>query len=106
MPIARFVEKPDLATANQFLAELERLAPEVVSSCRASLNQDTADLDFLRLEREAFANCPSVALDVAVMERTGLGNVLQKKVISEGARNCYLRSEHRLVDGLAWRIWW
>jgi mannose-1-phosphate guanylyltransferase / mannose-6-phosphate isomerase len=148
VPIARFVEKPDLATAEQFLAagrftwnsgmflfrasailaELERLAPEVVSSCRAALDQDTADLDFLRLEREAFASCPSVAIDVAVMERTGLGtvlpleagwsdvgswsalwetadqdahgNVLRGKVISEGARNCYLRSEHRLVVGL------
>jgi mannose-1-phosphate guanylyltransferase len=146
--IARFVEKPDRATAEQFLAagrftwnsgmflfrasailaELERLAPEVVSSCRAALDQDTADLDFLRLEREAFASCPSVAIDVAVMERTGLGtvlpleagwsdvgswsalwetadqdaqgNVLRGKVISEGARNCYLRSEHRLVVGL------
>ena len=148
VPIARFVEKPDRATAEQFLAagrftwnsgmflfrasailaELERLAPEVVSCCRAALDQDTADFDFLRLEREAFASCPSVAIDVAVMERTGLGtvlpleagwsdvgswsalwetadqdaqgNVLRGKVISEGARNCYLRSEHRLVVGL------
>jgi len=148
VPIARFVEKPDRATAEQFLAagrftwnsgmflfrssailaELERLAPEVVSCCRAALDQDMADLDFLRLEREAFASCPSVAIDVAVMERTGLGtvlpleagwsdvgswsalwetadqdaqgNVLRGRVISEGARNCYLRSEHRLVVGL------
>ena len=66
MPIARFVEKPDRATAEQFLAsgrftwnsgmflfkasamlaELERLAPEVVSCCRAALEQDVADLDF------------------------------------------------------------
>ncbi|MEB3184562.1 MAG: mannose-1-phosphate guanylyltransferase/mannose-6-phosphate isomerase [Cyanobacteriota bacterium] len=148
VPIAQFVEKPDRGTAESFvasglftwnsgmflfrasaiLAELERLAPEVVSCCRAALDQDTADLDFLRLEREAFANCPSVAIDVAVMERTGLGtvvpldagwsdvgswnalwesadrdgegNVLRGRVISEGARNCYLRSEHRLVVGL------
>jgi mannose-1-phosphate guanylyltransferase len=85
-------------------------------------------LDFLRLEREAFTNCPNIALDVAVMERTGLGtvlpldagwsdvgswsalwetgdrdqagNVLRGRVISEDARNCYLRSEHRLVVGL------
>ncbi|MFZ9851124.1 MAG: mannose-1-phosphate guanylyltransferase, partial [Vulcanococcus sp.] len=72
VPIARFVEKPDRATAEQFLAtgrftwnsgmflfkasailaELERLAPEVVSACRAALEHDAADLDFLRLERE------------------------------------------------------
>jgi mannose-1-phosphate guanylyltransferase len=148
VPIARFVEKPDRATAESFLAsgrftwnsgmflfrasavlaELERLAPDVVSGCRASLSHDTSDLDFLRLERESFAGCPSVSIDVAVMERTTLGsvvplhagwsdvgswgslwetadqdgdgNVLRGRVISEGSRNCYLRSEHRLVVGL------
>jgi len=148
VPIARFVEKPDLATAEAFLAtgrftwnsgmflfrasailaELERLAPEVVSACRAALDQDSPDLEFLRLEREAFANCPNVALDVAVMEKTdrgdvlpldadwsdvgswgalwetgeqdAAGNVLRGRVISENSRNCYLRSEHRLVVGL------
>ena len=148
VPIARFVEKPDRATAEQFLAtgrftwnsgmflfrasamlaELERLAPEVVSCCRAALEQDAADLDFLRLEREAFAKCPNVAIDVAVMEKTELGsvlpldagwsdvgswsalwetadrdgdgNVLQGRVINKDSRNCYLRSEHRLVVGL------
>ncbi|QNI69461.1 mannose-1-phosphate guanylyltransferase [Cyanobium sp. NS01] len=148
VPIARFVEKPDAATAERFLAsgrftwnsgmflfrasavlaELERLAPEVVSACRAALEHDSADLDFLRLEREAFAGCPGVAIDVAVMEKTelgcvlplqagwsdvgswsalwetadqdGAGNVLRGRVISEASRNCYLRSEHRLVVGL------
>ncbi|MFQ6538584.1 MULTISPECIES: mannose-1-phosphate guanylyltransferase/mannose-6-phosphate isomerase [Aphanothece] len=148
VPIQRFVEKPDRATAEGFLAssrftwnsgmflfkasavlaELERLAPEVVSACRSALEHDAADLDFLRLEREAFAGCPNVAIDVAVMERTSLGsvlplqagwsdvgswsalwetadrdgdgNVLRGRVISEASRNCYLRSEHRLVVGL------
>jgi len=148
VPIARFVEKPDRATAEQFLAtgrftwnsgmflfkasailsELERLAPEVVSACRSALEHDTPDLDFLRLEREAFAGCPNVAIDVAVMERTDRGavlpleagwsdvgswsalwetadqnpegNVLRGRVISEASRNCYLRSEHRLLVGL------
>jgi mannose-1-phosphate guanylyltransferase len=148
VPIARFVEKPDRATAEQFLAtgrftwnsgmflfkasailaELERLAPEVVSACRAALEHDSADLDFLRLEREAFAGCPNVAIDVAVMEKTDRGavlpleagwsdvgswsalwetadqdadgNVLRGRVIHEDSRNCYLRSEHRLVVGL------
>ena len=118
-----------LFRASAMLAELERLAPEVVSCCRAALEQDTADLEFHRLEREAFAKCPNVAIDVAVMEKTELGsvlpldagwsdvgswsalwetseqrdsqgNVLQGHVIAEGSRDCYLRSEHRLVVGL------
>jgi mannose-1-phosphate guanylyltransferase len=148
VPICRFVEKPDLATAEQFLttgrftwnsgmflfkasailAELERLAPEVVSACRSAMEHESPDLDFLRLEREAFTSCPSVALDVAVMEKTDRGavlpldagwsdvgswsalwetsdqdedgNVLRGRVISQASRNCYLRSEHRLVVGL------
>ena len=148
VPISRFVEKPDLATAEQFLttgrftwnsgmflfkasailAELERLAPEVVSACRSAMEHESPDLDFLRLDREAFTSCPSVALDVAVMEKTDRGavlpldagwsdvgswsalwetsdqdvdgNVLRGRVISQASRNCYLRSEHRLVVGL------
>ncbi|MFN9620961.1 MAG: mannose-1-phosphate guanylyltransferase/mannose-6-phosphate isomerase [Synechococcaceae cyanobacterium] len=148
VPIARFVEKPDRATAEQFLAcgrftwnsgmflfrastilaELERFCPDVVSFCRSALEHDSADLEFLRLERESFANCPNVAIDVAVMEKTdrgsvlpldagwsdvgswsalwensdqdGHGNVLRGRVLHKDARNCYLRSEHRLVVGL------
>ena len=149
VPITRFVEKPDRATAEQFLAsgrftwnsgmflfrasailaELERHAPEVLRACRLALEHDSADLEFLRLEREAFAGSPNIAIDVAVMERTdrgavlpldagwsdvgswsalwetagsrdGNGNVLRGRVISEDSRNCYLRSEHRLVVGL------
>jgi mannose-1-phosphate guanylyltransferase len=148
VPIARFVEKPDRGTAEQFLAsgrftwnsgmflfkasailaELERLAPEVVSACRSALEHDSEDLDFMRLECGAFAACPNVAIDVAVMERThrgavlplnagwsdvgswsalwetaeqdAAGNVLRGRVISEASSNCYLRSEHRLVVGL------
>jgi mannose-1-phosphate guanylyltransferase len=117
-----------LFRASAILAELERLAPEVVSCCRGAIDPGGVDLDFLRLEREAFASCPNVAIDVAVMERTGLGavlpleagwsdvgswsalwetadrdshgNVVRGRVISEDSRNCYLRSEHRLVVGL------
>ena len=148
VPIQRFVEKPDRATAERFLAsgrftwnsgmflfrasailaELERHAPQVVSACRNALELEATDLDFLRLEREAFAHCPNVAIDVAVMEKTDRGavlpldagwsdvgswsalwetadqdergNVLRGRVISEDSRNCYLRSEHRLVVGL------
>jgi len=148
LPIARFVEKPDRESAEAFLAtgrftwnsgmflfrasailaELERLAPELLAACRSAMEHESADLEFLRLEREAFANCPSVALDVAVMEKTDRGavlpleagwsdvgswsalwdtadrddhgNVLRGRVISQESRNCYLRSEHRLVVGL------
>ncbi len=146
--ILRFVEKPDRLTAEQFLAdkrftwnsgiflfkastilsELRKFVPEVVASCRSALEEDLPDLEFLRLERESFAKCPSLAIDVAVMEKTHLGtvlplnagwsdvgswnalwetaehdingNVFRGRVIAKDSKNCYLRSENRLVVGL------
>ena len=91
--IERFVEKPDLATAETYvasgqyfwnsgmfvfrassvLAELERLAPAIVESCRKALDLAGQDLDFLRLDRDAFAACPEDSVDYAVMERTDKG---------------------------------
>ncbi len=148
VPIIRFVEKPDQATAKKFvddgrftwnsgiflfkasaiLSELKKLAPEIVSSCKEALAQDMQDLDFLRLEKKAFNNCPNMAIDVAVMEKTKLGtvlplnagwsdigswsalwetankdengNVLRGHVISNKTKNSYLRSEHRLIVGI------
>ncbi len=146
--IARFVEKPDKKTAEKFLTdgrftwnsgmflfkasvmiqELKRLAPEVIRACQLALEQDSTDLEFLRLEKEAFSQCPNIAIDIAVMEKTKLGtvlplnagwsdvgswsalwetanraqngNVLRGNVIAEETKNCYLRSEHRLLVGL------
>ena len=89
-PVAEFVEKPDVETALRYvesgayfwnsgmfmfrascyLAELERLAPEIASACRAAFEAAHSDLDFLRVGAEAFAACPSESVDYAVMERT------------------------------------
>jgi mannose-1-phosphate guanylyltransferase/mannose-6-phosphate isomerase len=94
--IARFVEKPDAATARRYLEsgrflwnsgmfmfsaqryldELARLAPDLVAAARASLDGAQRDLDFLRLERTAFEACRSASIDYAVMEKTAAGAVL------------------------------
>jgi len=91
--IERFVEKPDLPTAERYvasgqyfwnsgmfvfradtvLAELQRFAPAIVDSCRKALELAGKDLDFLRLDRAAFAACPSDSVDYAVMEQTDMG---------------------------------
>jgi len=85
-----FVEKPDLATAEQFLGgnthlwnsgifllpirplidQLGRHAPDVLAACRQALAGATRDLDFFRLEATAFKACPSISIDYAVMEKT------------------------------------
>ncbi len=88
--VERFVEKPDLATAQHylesgdyywnsgmfmfrasaFLAELERLAPAMLAACQQALATGRADTDFLWLDRKTFAACPKDSIDYAVMEKT------------------------------------
>ncbi len=88
--VKRFVEKPDSNTAEDYLAtggyywnsgmflfsakryldELERFQPAMVEACRAALAGASQDLDFTRLDAEAFRSCPSDSIDYAVMERT------------------------------------
>jgi len=88
--VARFVEKPDaptaaaylaggrhlwnsgmfVATAATLLAELERHEPALLAQVRSAVEHATRDLDFIRLEPEAFLASPSISIDYAVMERT------------------------------------
>ncbi|PRH83418.1 mannose-1-phosphate guanylyltransferase/mannose-6-phosphate isomerase [Arenimonas caeni] len=94
--VERFVEKPDLATAqgyvasgdyfwnsgmflfraSRYLAELEAQAPAILAGARAALAGAKRDVDFLRLDREAFEACPSDSIDYAVMEKTRAAAVL------------------------------
>lgn len=94
--IERFVEKPDLTKAREyiesgdyfwnsgmfmflaskFLQELERFAPEIIEKCRESLHRADKDLDFVRLDADIFASCPSDSIDYAVMEKTDNGVVI------------------------------
>ncbi|MGE8232730.1 MAG: mannose-1-phosphate guanylyltransferase/mannose-6-phosphate isomerase [Stenotrophomonas sp.] len=88
--IERFVEKPDLATAqayvasgeyywnsgmflfraSRYLQELERLQPQILAACRASWDKARRDADFIRLDADAFKTSPSDSIDYAVMEKT------------------------------------
>lgn len=94
--VERFVEKPDRATAegyvasgeyfwnsgmflflaSRFLAELERLQPAMLAACRAAWSASQRDTDFLRLDKAAFAACPADSIDYAVMEKTEHAAVL------------------------------
>jgi mannose-1-phosphate guanylyltransferase/mannose-6-phosphate isomerase len=88
--IAEFVEKPDLARAQAFLAtgeyywnsgmflfrarryleELERFAPDIAAACGNAFAGAVRDLDFTRIDPAAFRACRSESIDYAVMERT------------------------------------
>lgn len=88
--VNRFVEKPDLPAAedyvgtgdyywnsgmflfraSRYLGELERLQPNMLSACHSALEQGSQDLYFTRVNLAAFAACPEQSIDYAVMEKT------------------------------------
>jgi len=88
--VARFVEKPNLKTAESYLAEggyfwnggiflyapetllaeAERHSPEIMGKTIEALDRGGRDGVFIALDREAFAACPSQPIDIAIMEKT------------------------------------
>lgn len=91
--IARFVEKPDLATAQGYLddgsyfwnsglfmmrasvwlAAIKVCRDDILSACRAAWDKGSVDGEFLRVDADAFALCPKDSIDYAVMERIAAG---------------------------------
>ena len=59
-----------LFRASRYLEELERFQPAVLAACRAAIAAAKSDLDFIRLDKDAYAASPDIAVDYAVMERT------------------------------------
>lgn len=88
--VLAFVEKPDEATAKEYLKtggyywnsgmflfgakdyleELNEHAPDMADSCEKAFSKVKKDLDFLRIDEKAFAACPKDSIDYAVMEKT------------------------------------
>ena len=89
VPLTRFVEKPDLETAQAMLADgsylwnsgiflftardiitaFETHAPGLIAPVRAAVEQSKTDLGFLRLDPAAWAEAEDISIDYAVMER-------------------------------------
>ncbi|HVT25993.1 MAG TPA: mannose-1-phosphate guanylyltransferase/mannose-6-phosphate isomerase [Rhizomicrobium sp.] len=143
--VEAFVEKPDAQKAQTYLAsgdycwnsgmfafradvfldELAKLQPAILSVAKAAVAAAQRDLDFVRLDRDAFAKAPNISIDYAVMEKTsraavvpceigwsdvgswsalwdvsaqdGDGNVLIGDVVTENASGCFVRTERRLT---------
>ncbi|WP_269609035.1 mannose-1-phosphate guanylyltransferase/mannose-6-phosphate isomerase [Prochlorococcus marinus] len=117
-----------LFKASSIISELKKFSPEIINYCKIAIEKDVEDLDFLRLEEKSFKKCPKISLDIAVMEKTKIGTVLplnagwsdigswkslwdisQKnhegnyingRVIVEKSKDCYLKSEQRLIVGI------
>jgi mannose-1-phosphate guanylyltransferase/mannose-6-phosphate isomerase len=88
--IAAFIEKPPmdkakafvddggyywnggmfLFRADVFLAEVQRLEPEMYEACVKSLNKGQRETDFIRLHGPSFGSARNESIDYAVMEKT------------------------------------
>jgi mannose-1-phosphate guanylyltransferase / mannose-6-phosphate isomerase len=143
--VAAFVEKPDLVaaknylksgdylwnsgmfafTAGNFLNELEKFNPEMLSVCKQALNSAKTDVDFIRLDKAVFSTCPADSIDYAVMEKTDKaaviplaagwndvgswsalwdvthkdesGNAISGDVLTLDTKNSYIFAENKLV---------
>jgi mannose-1-phosphate guanylyltransferase / mannose-6-phosphate isomerase len=143
--VEEFVEKPDLETAQSYLErgnylwnsgmfmfkantlidELTIHSPDIVESASNAVNNAKQDLDFIRLDRQAFESLSSDSIDYALMEKSdnvvvvpldaqwndigawpalydiGIkdksGNVIKGDVITQGTTNTYINADHHMV---------
>ena len=143
--VAEFVEKPNAAVAQAYvdsgeyywnsgmfafkarcyLQELEKFAPDMLSACRLAYSAAKIDVDFVRLDKDLFTQCPSDSIDYAVMEKTdkavvipldanwsdvgswsalwdvrakdSRGNALSGDVLALDTENSFIHSENKLV---------
>ena len=114
-----------LFNAGHFLDALSEFQPTIAAACRAAMANSERDMNFVRPDSKAFANCPSESIDYAVMEHTkdgvvvsldcdwsdigawsalwdtggkdGEGNVTHGDVVLDNTHNSYVRSQSRLV---------
>jgi mannose-1-phosphate guanylyltransferase/mannose-6-phosphate isomerase len=143
--VKEFIEKPNLETAQSYLEqgnylwnsgmfmfkadilidELTTYSPDIVKSVKEAINNATQDLDFIRLDRQAFESSPSDSIDCALMEKSNNvvvvpldvqwndiggwsalhdigtkdsnGNVIKGDVIAQDTTNTYINSGHHMV---------
>jgi len=143
--VEEFVEKPDLKTAEVYLEqgnylwnsgmfmfkadvlieELTTHSSDIVNSVNNAINKSTQDLDFIRLDKQAFESSPSDSIDYALMEKSdnvvvvpldaqwndngawpalydignkdANGNVTKGDVIIQDTTNTYINADHHLV---------
>ncbi|MFP1739644.1 mannose-1-phosphate guanylyltransferase/mannose-6-phosphate isomerase [Lonsdalea quercina] len=88
--VQRFVEKPDLETAEaylrcgeyywnsgmfmfhakRYLQELEKFRPDILEACQSAISSVDKQSDFIKIDKDCFMNCPDESVDYAVMEKT------------------------------------
>ncbi len=124
--ITRFVEKPDLQTAQSYLeqgsylwnsglfmmrasvwlAAIKECRADILTACKVAWESCQQDGDFLRVGKDAFGACPSDSIDYAVMERITANN----RDAATGAHNLpeavVIRLQAGWSDVGAWDALW
>jgi len=143
--VEEFVEKPNLKTAQSYLEqgnylwnsgmfmfkattlidELTTHSPKIIASVNNAVNNAKQDLDFIRLDKQAFESSPSDSIDYALMEKSDNvvvvpldaqwndigswsalhdignkdinGNVIKGNVIAQDTSNTYIYANHHTV---------
>lgn len=143
--VARFVEKPDrekaedylkngdyywnsgmfMFKASTYLKALSEFRPDILEACKEAMDQGQKDMDFIRVNEDAFIQCPEDSIDYAVMEKTNdaavipldagwsdigswsalwdigkkdeHGNVFKGDVLALNTNNCLIHADHKLV---------
>ena len=98
--VKRFIEKPDQEKAEAmlaaggflwnsgmfmlpvglFLRELRQYAPDVLDAAAEALGAAQHDLDFERLDADAFARAPDISIDYAIFEKTPVAAVVPSPI--------------------------
>ena len=65
--------------ANSILREVKKFSPDIIRICKLSFSKSLFDLDFQRLDKKCFSECPDLSIDIAVMEKTKDAFVLPLK---------------------------
>jgi len=117
-----------LFKASRYIEELQKFRPDIFEACLASIDRVESDLDFLRINKEKFIECPSESIDYAVMENTndaivvpmdagwcdigswlslwdvskkdGNGNAVVGDVMLNDCNNSYVRTDDKLVSAI------
>ena len=100
-PVEQFVEKPDLETAEQYLAagnfywnsgmfmvradryleELNKYRPDIFFACEKAMAETAEDMNFVRVNKEAFEACADESIDYAIMEPLSLADLAEPQVV-------------------------
>lgn len=112
----RFVEKPDKTTAQSYLDEgdyfwnsglfivradrwlnlIKQFRQDIFDACQKAIEKELIDIDFVRLDKTAFTQCPADSIDYAVME----------KIVSQGDKAVVLPLDVGWSDVGSWSSLW